>query len=166
MKYTSTVYIIHCVGAWLFLDETLKKDKKRSSPSDHSSEGHDSGIELLNAGSNSSDTSYNCHLQEGNEIEVSEVKDEEEATSDTFEDDYNTDSDYDATSDTELLENIRRINMRKTMKSLIYKFVKACMHTFSLVRLARKVMQRLTECVGMFVFCAVAIRKPDVYQSV
>ena len=158
---SSTVPTIFCVGAWLFLDETLKKNKKRDSLADSSSAGQDSGIELLKPGSNSSDTSSNSQLREEDEIEVGEVNSEEEATSDLFEEDYDTDSDYDATSDTELLENIRRINRRNTLKLQIIKFMKACTHTFSLVRLARKVVQRLTECVGVFVVCTVGLSRFD-----
>lgn len=74
-----------------------------------------------------------------------------------------TDSEYDAGSDTELLRSQRltqerfkqeHFNLGRRLKY----FKQKCLQTFSLVKLARKVMQRITECVGIFVTCALCIK--------
>ena len=106
------------LGRW---DETLKKDKESYLP-DSSSEGQDSGIELFDSGSNSGSSGQS---QDRDEIDVGEVNNEVEATSDMFEEDYDANSDYDTTSDTELLEGIRNINGHKPPpKSQIIKFMR------------------------------------------
>jgi len=126
------------------LDETLKKDKI-TLPAHQSSESQDSGIDSVNTGSNSSDN----RSHDGEETEVDIVENKEDNNSDIFQEDYNSDSDYDASSDTELLQNMRRMHRRKTVTSNILKYTKACMHAFSPLKLAKKVFQRLTECVGV-----------------
>ena len=152
------LYWLHYAGAWLYLDETLKKDKI-TLPAHEPSESQDSGIDSANTGSNSSDNSSTNRSHDGDEIEEDILENREDNNSDMIQDDYNTDSEYDASSDTELLQNIRRINRRKTITSNILKYTKTCMHVFSPIRLARKVLQRLMESVGVFVFCMKGIRR-------
>ena len=140
----------------MFLDETLKKDKKESLSQEQSSEGQDSGIDLTKESNGSS----NGQSQDSdNESETDESSNREDETSDVFLDDIDTDSDYEASSDTELIQNIQRLSQRRKAGLLFGRFKKVCAHMCNPLRLIKKVMQRLTECVGMFVFFVTGVKK-------
>lgn len=148
------------VAAWLFLDETLQKKKLNSSSNDSDSiedssdaqDTADSGIELLHPGSNSSDNSSDSQ-RDNHGIDFEGVEEDGE-TSDQFASDLDTDSDYDANSDTELLKKCRN---RTESGSRLRNYKESCLQFFSLARLVRKVRQRLTECIGGLMLCAVGI---------
>ncbi len=143
-------------GAWLFLDETLKKDKKESSSYKQSSEGQDSGIDLIKE----SDGSSNGQSQDSdNESEKDESCNHEDEISHVFLDDIDTDSDYEASSDTELIQNIQRLSQRRKAGFLFGRFKKVCAHMCNPLRLIKKVIQRLAECVGVFVFFVTGVKK-------
>jgi hypothetical protein len=63
-----------------------------------------------------------------------------------------TDSEYDATSDTELLRS------RRTKRFLGCEYYKEkCLQYFSILKLFRLVMRRTTDCVGGFVACVACL---------
>lgn len=166
----NTLYLIHNAAAWLFLDETLVKKREISSmgssgeiPIDPPN-STDSGIELLQPSDSTYDTDSNHSVilplvprdsdDDGND---DSINGDEEMNMDENESEPLTDSEYDANSDTTEL-----LRCSKSMKH--YKFVKhlkehgySCLRAFDPRKLVRKMVQRLTECVGGFVMCAACL---------
>lgn len=157
------LHIISCnAGTWLFVDETLVRSKNKASSKDNDSSdppdetnssdnssdppySNDSGIELLqsNTADKSSVLPEDTEKEEDN-VYLFEIDDSGSAT----------DSDYDARSDTELLIT-RRTN--KDIRYYCENYKRKCLQTFSILKLARKVMQRTTDCIGGFVACAACL---------
>lgn len=82
---------------------------------------------------------------EEDEMHLFEIDDSESAT----------DSEYDATSDTELLRTRRTKKNFNRFSCEHYKT--KCLHSFNILRLARLVVRRTTDCVGGFITCAVCL---------
>ena len=164
------VFIHASLAAWLFLDETLVKNKAKKTSSatntsvepnscDDSSENssdtpisNDSGIELVQ--SKTTDTGVDFGL-DAESVRFSSIKDTDDDTEDDraslvmSESDLNTDSEYEVSSDVELLRNAR---LRKWVNK---KHKERCFRTIS--KLTRKVLQRLSECVSAFYTCAMCL---------
>lgn len=149
------ISFLSLVCTWLFVDETLVKNKDKASSEDGSDnlsdspQSNDSGIELLQPGTTDSLMPGDHDYDEQNEIHLFEIDDSESAT----------DSEYDATSDTELLRTRRA---KKNFDRFSCEHCKTkCLETFNIFKLARLVMKRITDCVGGFVTCAVCLRTYD-----
>jgi hypothetical protein len=95
-------------------------------------------------------------LQPHTPDEISVLPDEEEDNNmQIFEiDDSGTDSDYDATSDTELLVNTRP---RKRVHHYCEHYKEKCLQTFNILKLARLIVKRLIDCAGGFVACLLCL---------
>lgn len=112
-----------------------------------------SGIELVQCESNS----VNSCPQDNSEIDIEQEKGKDGESSSLWSD-LDTDSEYDANSDTELLENLKRMKY-DSFCSRLREQKKSCLRVFSLAKLARKVKQRVTECIGCFTLCVVGMWK-------
>lgn len=162
----NSVYFATHAGTWLFLDETLVKNNKdkditesadseplnEASSSSYSSNtpfSSDSGIEVLHLGTtdpsvvHSTDEEYN----DEKDMHLFELEDSESAT----------DSEYDISSDTELLRTSRTIKHFTFYGRFFAHFKNRCFQTYTVSKLARKVMQRITDCIDGFVACAVCL---------
>lgn len=78
-----------------------------------------------------------------------------------FNDESATDSEYDASSDTELLQPVRTKTHFKLNRQFYQRYKNKCFQAFNIFRLARKVVQRITDCVGGFMSCAMCLRTYD-----
>lgn len=162
---------------WLFLDETLVKDKRKidftlnynengnpsdeTNASDNSSDSpysNDSDIELLQPEIASSITSRECEstLQSSlsNSNQLAYQEDEESSGQYTFEIDdseADTGSDYDISSDTELLQNQR--TKKQFNIGTYFNICKNFFQDFSIMNLFRLVVLRVTDCFGGLVTC-------------
>ncbi len=160
------------LGAWLFLDETLVKDnaKEEFSMNNDSADdlsdppSRDSGIELNQPSSSDieMDTQNNSRRLEFIQLIPSDVDedndgDDENDDMDSIIDDSEacTDSEYDARSDTELLR--RPTSHTFKLKTAVKRYRQKCWHAFSIVRLIRKIVQRITECAGFFGTCLMCL---------
>lgn len=124
------------------------QDDEDSVPSDVSDNSH------LNNGSEIALQSWNVNGASKADTLMSPQEEEEEVDEqDNFE--SATDSEYDATSDTELIRSRRYQN--KSISKKLHDSFKKCLQTFSFVKLAQKVMQRLTDCIGGFFTCIVCL---------
>ncbi len=161
-------------AAWLFLDETLAKKKKDSTPSDsqdgdsdppnetNSSENshcNDSGVELLQSWSTNDPSSAEDSSSHDTLLLSEQDEERKEEEMQQFELD-DTDSEYDATSDTELIRS-RRNKSHSAFTKKIHESCRKCLQTFSFVKLAQKVLQRLTDCVGGFFTCVLCLWSYD-----
>lgn len=148
---------------WLFLDETLIK--KKTNVIDEDEEGdlpEDSSDPLI---SNDSSIELIQPVSNGNpECEFSErtLHSEEDSRKYEFEIDEcetDTDSNYDISSDTELIQTPgikKHFNLHRYLDEC-----KKLLHKFSVRNLFLIVTQRITDCIGGFVSCAVCLRKLD-----
>ena len=122
-----------------------------------SSHYDDSEIEFLHSDDPSSNNSNQDirllhHQSEEREEDIDEFElDDSESA---------TDSEYDATSDTELIRS-RRYHKHSTFSKRFYDSYRKSLQTFSFVKLARKVLQRITDCVGGFFTCVVCLWNYD-----
>ena len=150
------------IGVWLFLDETLVKKK----PSENQDNVPSDTMHISDNSHSNGDSEI--ALQTWNENDASSTDiveihhEEEDNEQDNFE--SATDSEYDATSDTELIRSRRNQNQSSLSKKLHDSF-KKCLQTFSCVKLARKVVQRLTDCVGGFFTCVVCLWSYDYHSK-
>ena len=144
-------------GTWLFLDETLVKDKvtaddDETNISDNSSDpphSNDSGIELLQPGA----TDFTANSEFSQDFKDDYEQDEQHL----FDDESATDSEYDGSSDTELLRPVRTRTHFKFNRQFFQRYKSKCFQAFDIFRLARKVVQRITDCVGGFTACAMCL---------
>lgn len=74
-----------------------------------------------------------------------------------FNDESATDSEYDGSSDTELLRPMRTRTHFKFNRQVFQRYKTKCFQAFSIFRLARKVVQRIADCVGGFTACATCL---------
>ena len=109
--------------------------------------GENLGIEL---------PAHETYSSNANGISYEGGKLEDGDDSNLFDSDLDTDSDYDASSDTELLDNLRRKKYSNYWSHLC-KCLEACVGAVCLVALARKVKQRVTECVGVLMLCVACL---------
>ena len=147
-----------CTGTWLFLDETLKKSATKSADdsveetsgdSSDSPCSNDSGIELrLQPASETEVDSAQAPLLDDDGVECSE---EDSSERELFEmDGSESVSDYDVSSDTELIGRgrSRKYSSMLTRRYLDYK--RKCKDTFSFTKLLHLVVRRITDCIGGF----------------
>ena len=146
-------------GAWLFLDETLVKKKNQTSEDDHdpdetsssenSSDQPQSNDSLLQPGIPDASGDEEEEEEREDEMHLFEIDDSESAT----------DSEYDATSDTELLRTRR--TKRTFNRHLCQHYKSKCLQAFSISKLACIFMRRITDCIGGFVTCAMCLWSYD-----
>ena len=58
-----------------------------------------------------------------------------------------------------IIQNIQRLSQHSKAGFLFGRFKKVCAHMCNPLRLIKKVIQRLTECVGVFVFFVTGVKK-------
>ena len=142
----------------MFLDETLVKKKNKTSEDDHDPnetsfsenqpQSNDSGVELLQIDASGDDDEEEEEERE-DEMYLLEIDDSESAT----------DSKYNATLERELLGTRRT---KKTFnRDLCQHYNSKCLRAFSISKLARIFMRRITDCIGGFVTCAMCLWSYD-----
>lgn len=94
------------------------------------------------------DDKADCSEEEEDERELFEMEDSESV------------SDYDVSSDTEL---IRRVGEKKhfSLSKHYLDYKKKCLQTFSFTKLVRIVRRRTTDCIGGFVTCILCLHAFD-----
>lgn len=146
--------------AWLFLDETVIKDKKSiASSKNEAAHGGDDSPDETNVSDNSSDPP--CSTDSGIELPLTTPSDHEAKQDNSDLTDYldevgdnesalETDLD-DVGSDTELIRTERE---RSNISKCLYDYRKRCQETFSFTKLAHIIRKRVTDCTGGIVACA------------
>lgn len=139
----------------MFLDETLIKEKD-STPSDSNSRVSNASTESDIEPHQPGDSTSIEHNSSQDVLLIPEEREEEMHEFEIDDSESATDSEYDATSDTELIQT-RNPPHHSIMKKRLQKSYKKCLEIFSLIRLARKVMQRLTDCIGGLLTCVMCL---------
>lgn len=144
-KVLATRMYEQSVGTWLFLDETLKtkstEDSVNETSEDSSDSPHsnDSGIELQ------ADSAQAALLDD----DIIESSEEESSERELFEmNETDSVSDYDVSSDTELIRRVRTKKKFSVLTKRCCDYRKKCMDTFSFIKLVHLVIRRITDCIG------------------
>lgn len=143
-------------GAWLFLDETHKN--KTTPEDDQCSSNHDetSSSDNLSDQPQSNDSGVELLLPGTPDASGDEEEEEEMQLFDIDDSESGTDSEYNATSDTELLRTRRTKKIFN--RNLCQHYKSKCLQAFSISKLAHIFVRRVTDCIGGFMACAMCLR--------
>ena len=168
-------FLVLIAVVWLFLDETLKKPGKNSS--DNNEDETSSTSEDSSSPPSSSDSGIELQMQAASELDSDAPLLEQEAGAQSEEEffeleDSESVSDYDVSSDTDLLTRVRN-RRRSSVSEHFLGYKKKFLQIFSFTKLVRLVIRRITDCVGGLVMCVVCFytfdynklrRRPDCFK--